>query len=144
MLHQRNISLENKAGRGRKSSVPRAAKIIITKSVGKKQQSVRKLSRNLKSKGYSISSRTVYRYLTKTIGVKSYIRQRQPLLTEKQKTARIKFCKERLNWTAEDWRKILFTDESRYYILRSSVHNGHFNRSFRRLLSTGYTRLSFQ
>ena len=84
---------------------------IMTNSIGKKPQSTHKLSRNLKSHGYTISSTTVYRYLTKIKGVKSFKRQRQPLLTEKQRNSRFRFCKERLNWTAKDWRKVLFSDE---------------------------------
>ena len=121
-LFQNEDSLENKNGRGRKLSVPKPAKIIISKSIGKKRHSVRKLSRNLKSRGYSISSSTVYRYLTKIKGAKSFKRQRQPLLTEKQKNARLNFCKQRVNWTVEDWRKILFSDESPFEIHHPPNH----------------------
>ncbi|KAI6647717.1 hypothetical protein LOD99_8558 [Oopsacas minuta] len=35
---------------------------------------------------------------------KSYKRPRQPLITEKNMAARLKFCKERVNWTANDWK----------------------------------------
>ena len=49
-------------------------------------------------------------------GVKSYRRQRQPLLTEKIKAARLKFCKERANWTVDDGRNVLFTDESPFQL----------------------------
>ncbi|KAI6658257.1 hypothetical protein LOD99_15526 [Oopsacas minuta] len=93
-LFKNDLTLENKGGRGRKSSISKVAKIVITKSIGKND------------------SLTVYRYLTKEKGVKSYKRQRQPVITEKNMAARLKFCKERVNWTANDWKNILFTDES--------------------------------
>ncbi|KAI6653106.1 hypothetical protein LOD99_3942 [Oopsacas minuta] len=105
-LFQSRYSLENQTGRGRKSSVPKAAMIIISKSTGRRLQSTPKLSRNLKSHGYSILSTTIYRYLTKTKGVKSFKQQSEPLLTEKQRNSRLCFCKERSNWTAKDWRKV--------------------------------------
>ena len=115
-LFRNDLSLENKGGRGRKSSVPKVAKIVITKSIGKKRHFVRSLSRKLKLKGHSVSYSSVYRYLTREKGVKSYKRQRQPLLTEKNKAARLKFCKERANWTVNDWRNVLFTDESPFQL----------------------------
>ena len=115
-LFRNDLSLENKGGRGRKSSVPKVAKIVITKSIGKKRHSVRSLSRKLKLKGHSVSYSSVYRYLTREKGVKSYKRQRQPLLTEKNKVARLKFCKERANWAVNDWRNVLFTDESPFQL----------------------------
>ena len=99
-LFRNNLSLENRGGRGRKS-VPKVAKIVITKSISKKRHSVRSLSRKLKLK-HSVSYSSVYRYLTREKGVKSYKRQRQPLLTEKNKAARLKFRKERANWKIND------------------------------------------
>ena len=115
-LFKNEISLKNQGARGRKSSVPRIAEIIISKSIGKKRRSVRNLSRQLKLKGHQVSSSTVYRYLTKVKGVKSFKRQRQPLLTQKHKDARLKFCKEHANWTVKDWRNILFSDESPFQL----------------------------
>ena len=35
-LFKNGLSLENQGGRGRKSSVPKIAKIVITNSIGKK------------------------------------------------------------------------------------------------------------
>ena len=115
-LFKNGLSLENQGGRGRKSSVPKIAKIVITKYIGKKRRSVRNLSRELKHKGHSVSYSTVHRYLARVKGEKSFKRQRQPLLTDKIKAARLKFCKEPANWTVDDWRNVLFTDESPFQL----------------------------
>ena len=48
-LFKNGLSLENQGVRGRKSSVPKIAKIVITKYIGKKRRSVRSLSRELDS-----------------------------------------------------------------------------------------------
>ena len=69
-LFKNDLSLENQGGRGSKSSVPKIAKIVITKSIGKNRCSVRNLSRELKLKGLSISYSTVYRYLKREKVVK--------------------------------------------------------------------------
>ena len=58
----------------------------------------------------------MYRYLTRDKGEKSFKRQRQPLMTDKIKAARLKFCKERANGKVDDWRNVLFTDESPFQL----------------------------
>ena len=112
-------SLKNLPGRGRKDSIPRVAKIVISKSVSKRQQSTRKLSKRLKVKGISISHMSVHRYLTNVIGAKSFKRPVKPRLTDKQKANRVSFCKERKYWTVDDWRRILFSDESPFEIFHT-------------------------
>ena len=69
-----------------------------------KMKSTRLISRNLKSKGFSISHVTVHTYLRKNLKVRPYKPQVQPKFTEKQRTARLKFCNERKNWTIETGR----------------------------------------
>ena len=39
---------------------------------------------------------------------------KKPLISLKNRIARIKFAKEHLNWTVKDWSKILWTDESKF------------------------------
>ena len=42
-----------------------------------------------------------------------------PRLSPKQKENRLTFCKERLRWTVEDWRRVLFSDESPFEIFHT-------------------------
>ena len=110
---QSGHSLENMGGRGRKSAFGRVSKIIISKTLGKKRKSTRKISQALKSKGFQVSHVTVYSYLRKNLGVKPYKPQLQPKLTEKQKLAQLSFCKDRKKWSIDEWYHVLFSDESR-------------------------------
>ncbi|KAI6647746.1 hypothetical protein LOD99_8587 [Oopsacas minuta] len=96
--------LQNRRGCGRKTSVTMVPKVVIAKTIGKKMKSTRVISQNLKSKGFSISHVTVHSYLRKNLKVRPYKPQVQPKLTEKQRTARIKFCNERKNWSIDSWR----------------------------------------
>ena len=117
--HMKGIALDNTPGRGRKKSLPKVAKIIISKSLNKKQQSTRKLTKRLKRNGITVSYMTVQRYLKTTIGAKSYKRPLMPRLSPKQKENRLTFCKERLKWTVEDWRRVLFSDESPFEVFHT-------------------------
>lgn len=105
-------TLENKTGRGRKSSVSRVAKIVMAKSVLRRGQSTRKLARRLTASGHPISKSTVHRYLRTSLKLKPIRPRLQPKLTELQKRKRLEFAMARRNWTVDDWRRVLFTDES--------------------------------
>jgi hypothetical protein len=43
----------------------------------------------------------------------------KPLLTEKMKKKRMAFCKAYQHWTAEDWSKVMYSDESTFRCIRS-------------------------
>ena len=40
----------------------------------------------------------------------------KPLLSSKQTAARVKWCKQRLFWGQDDWKKILFSDENMFCV----------------------------
>lgn len=37
-------------------------------------------------------------------------------MTKKQRNARLQFAREHVNWTVEDWKNVIFTDESTFEI----------------------------
>ena len=106
--------LSNKPGRGRRPSIHPVAKRVIAMATGKRHQSTRKLSQRLTRHGYRISRSTVHRYLRENLGVKPFKLSRRPKLTERQQEHRLRFAKERKNWSAEDWRRVLWSDESAF------------------------------
>jgi hypothetical protein len=44
--------------------------------------------------------------------MKTYIARKKPDLTETQKKARYKFAKDHIHWTIEDWKNVMFSDET--------------------------------
>ncbi|CAD6199338.1 unnamed protein product [Caenorhabditis auriculariae] len=44
---------------------------------------------------------------------------KKPLISEKNRVARVKWAKEHLNWTRRDWNKILWSDESKFLLFGS-------------------------
>lgn len=112
MKSKRGESLKNKSGKGRKKILSTRAKIVIAKSLGKRRQSCRKLARRLSGVGEVCSKNTVNRYLTKSLGCKSYKRQKIPILTEKNIADRYHFSKMARKLSSEEWKNVIFSDES--------------------------------
>ena len=44
---------------------------------------------------------------------------RKPLISKKNQMARVKFAKEHLDWTKQDWNKVLWSDERKYNLFSS-------------------------
>lgn len=66
----------------------------------------------------SISSRTVRRRLNES-NLRARHPARVPLLTTAHKMARLRFAQDHVNWTLEDWQRVLFTDEVRVGLISS-------------------------
>ena len=66
--------------------------------------------------GNPVSKNTVHRYLKQEKGATAYRSTKSPILTEKQRENRLNFCKEKKNWTEEDWKRALWTDEMPFEI----------------------------
>ena len=113
--NKRGESLDDKPRSGRPSSLTRAAKIIISKSI-RKNKSTRKLTKRLKARGHQTLKTAVHRYLKENLGLKSYKRPRIPRLTKKQRVHRLKFCKERFNWSVKKWANVIFSDEAPFLL----------------------------
>ena len=59
-----------------------------------------------------IAKRTVRHALCKELKLKSYKPVKKPLLSAKNIRDRIAFCKHSQHWTVEQWKKVLFSDET--------------------------------
>ncbi|KAG1489400.1 hypothetical protein G6F53_013426 [Rhizopus delemar] len=66
----------------------------------------------LRSLGYSISKRSVRRLLRK-IGFKSGIKKYKPFISYTNQKKRLKWCRDKTSWTVEDWKSVIFSDETK-------------------------------
>ena len=63
--------------------------------------------------GTSLSRKAVGGYL-KAAGYLMFKARRKPYLTKKNKEARLRWAREHLGWTLEDWMQVIWTDEATY------------------------------
>lgn len=51
------------------------------------------------------------------MGFRSYFAAYKPLLTEKHMKKRLRWAKDHVNWTADQWKSVGWSDESRFSII---------------------------
>ena len=98
---------------GRPSKLDARAQRAIIRHVEKfPHDNLHALSTPSKS-GYNISRTTIRKYL-KVSGYFRYKARRKPFLSSKHKAARLKWAKEHLRWTLDDWSHVIWTDEATF------------------------------
>lgn len=70
-------------------------------------------------RGLQASSKTVQRRLI-AVGLNGRIPVKKPLIRKKNLKARLEFAKRHLDWTVDDWKKVLFSDESKFELFGSN------------------------
>jgi len=70
------------------------------------------------SKGFKLSVRTIRKRLAE-FGLNGRIARKKPLVSLKNRKARLAFAKSHIDWTADQWARVLFTDESKFNRLGS-------------------------
>lgn len=69
------------------------------------------LAGELSKEGYNISSATIKRAL-KSLGYRKIKLTRKPGLTQKMKDDRLRWCLDHKDWTLDDWKNVIWTDET--------------------------------
>ena len=103
-------SMADKPRSGLPKRISRVPNIIITKSLGKRWQSTRKLARIVER----VNEDTLHRYLRNTFGAKPHTRPSHPKLSEKQKEQRLQFCLSHKFCDEQNWKRVLFSDEGSF------------------------------
>ena len=70
---------------------------------------------NESSVNITISKSTVRRVL-KRKGLDAFVAARKPLLTARDRLQRLRWCRERLKWSVEEWARVLFSDEANFEV----------------------------
>ena len=61
---------------------------------------------------HTISSQTICHYLKKA-GMKAVVKKKCPHLTSAHKKARLDFAESHQYWTVEDWKQVIWSDETK-------------------------------
>lgn len=76
---------------------------------------------------------TVRRSLNR-IGLVSSVKKKKPALSDKNIKARLKFCKDHKNWTEEDWKRVIWSDETKINRYQSDGKEYFWHRPHERIL----------
>ena len=66
----------------------------------------------------NLTIRTIRHRLQKDLGLPTRRAAKKPLLTTAMKKKRLEFCQKYKDWTSEDWKKVMFSDESTFRLVR--------------------------
>ncbi len=110
----------NKSRSGRpKMSTPRQDRILVRESLRNRWLTSPVLKNVWENQtGMAVSVSTVKRRLC-FAGLNGRIARRKPLLLPRHVAARLSWAKEHRDWTVEMWRKVVWSDESKFNIFQS-------------------------
>lgn len=112
------ISVTPRSGRPLKLTErdKRHLKVIITKN---RRESVDKINKIfLESTGNDVCKRTIKKTLYE-MGYNSRTALRKPNVSERNRIIRLKWARERRSWTMNEWKKIIWSDESRFTLFQN-------------------------
>lgn len=113
--YQRTGDVARKRGRGRKRVTTAAEdRYLIRLCIRNRRASSSDLKRAWQEgSGITSSARTVRRRLL-AAGLAARRPRRKPLLSKTMRAARLKWAKAHCKWTAEQWNRVIFSDESKF------------------------------
>lgn len=88
-------------------------RVIKRIAIKHRKKSFRAILGEVKRSGIDISLGTLASRLSE-MGLEKKPTKKRQLLTKKHKINRVKFCKKYRDWTLEDWKKVMFSDESNF------------------------------
>lgn len=113
-------NLQNKTGRGRKCILkPRDEQYIVRQIKANPRTSVPKLTTEVSGRiGKSISIETVRNVLRKA-GFNGRVARKKPFINSVNRHKRLEFAKKYINQDFNFWKKVIFSDESKFNIFGS-------------------------
>lgn len=103
----------------KRKSTPQMDRIIHRLSEANRFKTAVQIHKELKDRsGFDLSVRTVRRRLNE-FGLMGHVSRKKPFVSLKNRKARLLFARRHLNWTSDQWRNVLFTDESKFNMFGS-------------------------
>ena len=114
-----NTNDKPRSGRPRKSS-SREDRPLVRLSLSDRKKSSSELTRDWQeTNNVQVHPSTVRRRLI-AAGLKGCKARKKPLVTEKQRRNRLKWAQQYKTWTVDQWKRVLFSDESTFSVTNHS------------------------
>ncbi|GFW64292.1 transposable element Tc1 transposase [Trichonephila clavipes] len=112
--------IENKSGRGRKCILSDVSKrkVLIDIKIDPKLSAVKLASETSRKMGRSVSAETV-RNVIRHAGYNSRVARRKPFISLQNQQKRLEFAKTHQLKTDNFWKKVIFSDESKFNVFGS-------------------------
>lgn len=107
-----------RSGRPRKTS-KKVDRLIKRKSTADVKKTAAEIARELQDENLANVSRSSVTRKLHDVGLFGRIGIKKPLISKKNKKARLQFAKDHQNWTVEDWKRVAFSDESKFNLFGS-------------------------
>lgn len=107
-------------GRKRATSV-REDRNLVRASLQNRKLTAVELRQQLAAAGTDVTVQTV-RSRLREAGLNSRVAAKKPLVTAANKRARLQFAKDHCNWSADDWKRVLWSDEASFELFDSRRH----------------------
>ena len=110
----------NKAGRGRKRCTSQQQdNYLRVSSLRERRLTSSDLTRQLNAAHRSNVSKSTVKRRLKEAGLRGCVAVRKPLLRPQNRRKRLQWAKEHASWTVQQWKRVLWTDESKFEVFGS-------------------------
>ena len=107
----------HKVRSGRKQKINEKTERIMKKVFLKSpRKSIKALKREYPDLFHGIAVRTIRDHACRRLNFKSRVAKKKPLLTPKHMEQRLKFARLTKDWTVEQWRKVIWSDEASFKV----------------------------
>ena len=113
--YEEEQTLSRKKGQGRKRKTTAEDDRYIAAQVKKNRHTTLKAIVNDLS-FVKVSRMTVSRRIAENSDMSSQWKRKRPFINNNNRIKRLRWCKERINWTKEQWNQILWSDESPFVL----------------------------
>ena len=110
-----NTSIKTRSGRP-KATTPRVDALIRRQAVKNPFITSAQIKRNLAVQCSNVTTRTIRNRLCKEFKMPARKAVKKPIITSAMRKKRLQFCEKYKNYTIEQWKKVMFSDESSFQI----------------------------